>query len=179
MSDHSAYSTLRSATLFLSLTDDDIRDLAAICEPDAFSDGAWIFRAGDRGNAMWIVASGSIDVLLDSARHEPLASLNAFDVLGELSLIEPDLRSAGARARGDVLLYRIDFARFEALRDQLNPAANKLLRALSRLVCHRIRHVNGRIEDVARMSDGLASRQERRKTITEVLSQLWSVSKNG
>lgn len=179
MSEHAAYSTLRSATLFLSLTDDDIRDLAAICEPETYYDGAWIFRAGDRGNAMWIVASGSVDILLDSARHEPLASLKAFDVLGELSLIEPDLRSSGARARGDVVLYRMDFARFEALRDQLNPAANKLLRALSRLVCDRIRHVNGRIEDVARRTDGLASHQARRKTITEVLSQLWSGTKNG
>lgn len=174
MSDKKAYTTLRRAPMFQSLSDDEVRDLASICVADLFCAGAWLFRAGDRGNGMWIIASGGVDILLDGGHDAPLAHLGPSDVLGELSLIEPDLRSASARASADTCAYRIDFAAFAERRDQLDPAATKLLRALSTLVCVRIRHVNARIEGIAKQSDDRVAQLSRKKTITDVLSKLWS-----
>ena len=176
---------LEQVEIFSSLSPDEIDDIAQICAVDQFPAGTWLFHAGDRGACAWIVVSGAIEVVIEGGtRTEQLAVLGPHAVLGELSLIEPDLRTASARALEDTVALRLDYERFTQLRDMMNAASHKLMRELSRIVCLRIRDVNDRIEALS--DSGVAASdpqhsgqpaEERRSTLTNLLKRLWGGSK--
>lgn len=185
MQANDAAAILSEVRLFRSLTPDEIDDIAAICEFEEFAAGSWLFHAGDKGSSMWILIDGAIDVVIEGTReHETLARLRKHNVLGELSLIEPDVRTAAAFAAEPTHALRIDYERFAELRERLNTAAHKVLRELSRVVCLRIRDVNERIEATAARQNAASARAEtdrvdaegasKRKTLTELLQRLWS-----
>lgn len=162
---------LRAVSLFETLSDEELDTIGAIAHFDHFNEGETLFLTGDPGTCMWVVVTGQIDIHFDvEGTDVTLASIVRKGILGELSLIEPQARSASARARTDSVLLRIDYSPFAELRDALHPAPYKLLRELSRLVCIRIRSVNQQIELLSRMRP---STVERRKAITDILTMLW------
>lgn len=180
-----AAAILSEVRLFRSLTPDEIDDIAGICVFEEFPAGTWLFHAGDKGSSMWILIEGAVDVVIEGTReHETLARLRKHNILGELSLIEPDVRTAAAFAAEPTRALRIDYDRFSELRERLNTAAHKVLRELSRVVCLRIRDVNERIEATAARQQAASARAEterlsddsanKRRTLTELLQRLWS-----
>lgn len=169
---------LRAVSLFETLTDKELEDIGAIAAFETFPAGEILFRTGDVGACMWVVVTGQIDVFLEHQTDgDLLASIKRKGIIGELSLIEPQTRSASAVAREESVLLRIDYIPFAELRDELNPAPFKLLRELSRLVCMRIRSVNARIEEVSRAT-AIGDEVQRRSAVTDLLKLLWAPSTN-
>ncbi len=77
--------TLRSISLFSSLSDDDLLDLATLLE---FTDFAWGFpiaQRGDPGSRLYIIISGRVEVIDDDG--VVLAEMGPGDVFGEMSLL--------------------------------------------------------------------------------------------
>ena len=142
-----AVRSFRKVPIFRSLSDDEMYEIVRICHVHMFSPGHTLFRQHEHGASAFIIESGQVEISVENHdRREVIATLGPSDVFGELSLIEPGTRSATAVVSQSVVIYELRGAEFQKLRDALNPAAYKVIRALSRIVCQRLRGVNERIE---------------------------------
>jgi zinc transporter ZupT len=82
--------------------------------------GEILFRAGDPGDALYIVGRGKVEVLTDSPRDPGIAGgaiavLGAGAAFGEMSLLSGEPRTATIRAVEDTDLLQIDKSDFEQL----------------------------------------------------------------
>jgi EmrB/QacA subfamily drug resistance transporter len=71
--------------------------------------GEWLFRQGDDADAMYVVQSGRLDIVVDGA---PVRELGPGAELGELALLTGGRRSAAARARRDSILLSLGRRQF-------------------------------------------------------------------
>jgi CRP-like cAMP-binding protein len=76
--------------------------------------GETIFRAGDPGDALYIVAHGAVEVVNDKG-SQPLAELGNGQAFGEMALLSGGTRTATVRAKIDSHLLVIDKADFDRL----------------------------------------------------------------
>ncbi len=77
--------TLRSISLFSSLSDDDLLDLSTLLEFADFEWGFPIAQRGDPGSRLYIIISGRVEVVDDDG--VVLAEMGPGDVFGEMSLL--------------------------------------------------------------------------------------------
>ncbi|MCB0161108.1 MAG: cyclic nucleotide-binding domain-containing protein [Caldilineaceae bacterium] len=75
----------------------------------SYAPGDVIFRKGDRGNYMYVVMEGEVDIVLDGAH---IRTLEPGAIFGEMSLIDDSPRSADAVARTACVLAPVDERRF-------------------------------------------------------------------
>jgi CRP/FNR family transcriptional regulator, cyclic AMP receptor protein len=95
----------------------------------SFNAGETIFSEGDSGDVMYVIVSGSVDILLHG-RHT--IRLDEGEIFGEMALIEPDhRRTATATAETDVVLANIDRVRFTFLVHESPFFALDVMRTLS------------------------------------------------
>ena len=76
--------------------------------------GEWLFREGDRAEALFVVRAGRLEVV-EEATGAVLRQLGRGDVIGELALLTDSLRSASVRAVRTSDLLEIDRANFDVL----------------------------------------------------------------
>lgn len=91
--------------------------------------GATIFREGDRGNVMFGVISGGVDIFTGNVILEVVGPGMVF---GEMALIDEDVRSASASARTECRLVQIDLAAFERLVANNPEFARRLMKVMAR-----------------------------------------------
>ncbi len=103
----------------------------------SFAQGEIIFREGDPGDCLYIVAEGQADIVVDGLTLE---TVEAGGILGELALIDDRPRSARAVARTDCVLTPITRQHF------LNLVQRTPLFALQvmRVMAERLRRANAR-----------------------------------
>ncbi len=83
--------------------------------------GDWLFHQGDKGDSLYLLVRGRLQVWHESGRHGPLATpqligrITPGDSVGELALLTGTERSAGIRAVRDSSLIRIDRAAFDRI----------------------------------------------------------------
>jgi CRP-like cAMP-binding protein len=132
--------------------------------------GEIIFREGDPGDALYVVAEGSVQVIASGDKPIVLAELGSGAAFGEMALLSGGSRTATVRATKDSELLAIDKADFDRLIADdplLAEQARKLSRdrALSNL---RAGGVNpGRWAQMASESLEHLSRSEERQLLQE------------
>jgi len=104
--------------------------------------GKTIFRLGDPGDALFIVARGAVEVLNDKT-GQTLAELGAGQAFGEMALLSGGTRTATVRAKSDshlLVIGKADFDRLLAEDPFLNEQVRKLshVRAVSNLTVAEI-----------------------------------------
>jgi hypothetical protein len=112
--------------------------------------GQPIFREGDAGSEMYIIETGTVDILRESRGGEPLATLEAGDFFGEMAVLEDQPRFATATARTAVRLLRIDRAAFGDVLSQNVEIAIRIMRKLTarlRRAEQRAGDAHGALED--------------------------------
>jgi CRP/FNR family cyclic AMP-dependent transcriptional regulator len=77
-----------------------------------FPAGAVIIKEGDEGNHMYVVLEGELVI---SLKNKILASSLPGEVVGEMALINSDIRSATVIAKTDCRLVLIDQTSFKSL----------------------------------------------------------------
>jgi predicted component of type VI protein secretion system len=93
--------------------------------------GQAIFREGDAGSEMYIIESGSVEIVRAARPNDPLATLEAGDFFGEMSILEDQPRFASAVARNNCRLLRIDRAAFGDVLAQNVEIAIRIMRKLT------------------------------------------------
>jgi predicted acylesterase/phospholipase RssA/CRP-like cAMP-binding protein len=122
---------LSEVPLFVAAGPEVIARMAERSERVRLAAGEWLFRAGDPADALYVVASGRIEAVLDDDGHSVMRTLARGDVIGELALLTGAPRSASVRARRDAELVRLAGADLAALLREQPEAALALTRALS------------------------------------------------
>jgi CRP-like cAMP-binding protein len=132
--------TLAKIELFADLEKDDLARLAQSAVVRDFKQGDVIVRENEAGVALYIIASGGVEVVknLGAANEQVLGTLNAGTFFGEMSLFDNHVRSASVRAAGDCQCYVITKWDFNAEMSQNVHIAIAMLAVLSR----RIRSLN-------------------------------------
>ena len=100
-----------------------------------FKAGETIFKAGESGKAMFIVKSGSVDLLVGNRVVENVGEDGIF---GEMSLIEHSKRSATAIAKTDCELKVIEESEFLFMVRETPFLSLKVMRTLA----NRLRAMN-------------------------------------
>jgi CRP-like cAMP-binding protein len=158
MGDDPTLALLRRCPLFTDAEPDDLREVARHVRRRRFRRGEVIFHAGDPGDALHVVASGSVKIVLSSEIGEEaiIATLHPGDFFGELSLLDGAPRSATAaavEATETVSLPRQTFLEEIGRRPSLR---DSLLRSLA----EELRRLTGHVEELhfLDLSGRLASR---------------------
>jgi signal transduction histidine kinase len=99
MSNALVHDVLRRVPLFKALTDAELTSLAEASVQRPFAAGQLIFRQGDRGDALYVVLTGSVRLFkTEDGREFELGIERAGDFFGEMSLFDGAPRSASAMA---------------------------------------------------------------------------------
>lgn len=101
---------LAGVPLFERLDEEERSLLAAQLEDVSFAPGALVFKRGDPGDAIFIVASGEVEIFVEDTTGQRIVFETAKpgDFFGELSLLDGDPRSASAVAIAQTSALRID-----------------------------------------------------------------------
>jgi CRP-like cAMP-binding protein len=129
------------------LAAEDVAALGRLATRRGAARGARLFHQGQRGDALFVVAHGSVHVVLTNVNGDEatIAVLGPGDALGELSLLDGLPRSASAvvAERSELLvIQRGDFVAWLGARPQ---AALALLR----LLCARLRATDEALAEMA------------------------------
>ena len=152
--------TLRHVPLFESLDDKAARELCELLEPLDFKAKTVLFRAGDVGDAMYLIERGKVRICVQTkdGLEVTLAELGRGDFFGEMALLDGERRSADAVVAADArlaLLSREHFLTFvrnapEVALEMLTALANRLRRTDELLRHSATRNVN--VEDAAHLT---------------------------
>jgi CRP/FNR family cyclic AMP-dependent transcriptional regulator len=128
-----ASSLLRSIPMFEDLGDEDLLALSGSLETRSFKAGSTIFKQDDAGNAMYIVASGDVNIYLpgEASRRISLKDIARGEYFGELALFDEKPRSASALATTDTVLLELDHDHLVTYLEHRPRAAMILLRTMS------------------------------------------------
>lgn len=107
-------------------------------DAEAYAAGQVVFRGGEAGDAMYGVRAGEVAIMLGGTEVEVVGPGGFF---GEMALIDHGPRSAGAVAKTDAHLVRIDERRFQFMVQQTPFFALEVMRTIVR----RLREMNARL----------------------------------
>jgi len=151
---------LRQVPLFESLDEEAAKELSGLLETLDCEAPKVLFRAGDAGDAMYIIERGKVRISVEATdgRELTLTELGQGDFFGELTLLDRQPRSANATVSEEsrlAVLSREHFLSF--MRSKPNVALEMLtalahrLRRTDELLRHSVtRNVN--VEEAARLT---------------------------
>src|SRR5436190_6062648 len=154
---------IRSVPLFASLDDAAAGELRDLLRKRHEAAGTALFRAGDKGDAMYLIESGRIRISVsdEDKKEIVLAELARGDFFGEMAIIDGKQRSADAGVIEEArlaVLSREDFLRF--IRNNPTVALEMLSATFSRL-----RHTDRMLQQ--RVSRNVNEEQDKRMTISD------------
>lgn len=159
---------IRSVPLFGSLNDDAAHELLTLLKSRSVAAGTSLFRAGELGDAMYLIQSGRVRIAVHDAEGKEivLAELAQGDFFGEMSIIDGKQRSADAAVIEDAhlsVLSRENFLRF------INTNPGVALEMLS-AVFQRLRHTDRMLQQ--RVSRNVNEEEEKRMTVADRAADL-------
>jgi CRP/FNR family transcriptional regulator, cyclic AMP receptor protein len=152
--------TLRQVPLFESLDDEAAGELCHLLESLDCKAGTFLFRAGDEGNAMYLIERGKVRICVQTVdgREVTLTEFDRGDFFGEMVLLDGQRRSADALVAEDArlaVLSRDHFLSFmrsnpNVALEMLTALANRLRRTDELLRHSATRNVN--VEEAAQLT---------------------------
>lgn len=139
---------LKEVPFFQSMTVDQLKVLANVCEEELFEEDARIFNEGDAGGALFVVVSGKVAIEQEKRKGSfaRLGTIEAHSYFGEMNLFDNSQRSATAIALQDTLTLRLRREPLIALARQHPDLSLKLINVLSQ----RLREANDRVAELTR-----------------------------
>ena len=133
---------LRSVAIFGDTPENLLVDIARLARVVNLKIGETFINKGEIGSCMYIIVEGRVRV------HDGdlfLAEMGARDFVGELSLLDPEPRSASVTATEATQLLTLDHDAFFELMSDSPEVAQRTLSAL----CRRIRNQNALLAEIA------------------------------
>jgi CRP/FNR family transcriptional regulator, cyclic AMP receptor protein len=96
---------LKSSSIFVETPEQDLLELAELLEEEFFEPGLTLFSKGDPGNCMYFIYTGKVRI--HDGEHT-LAVLGENEILGELSVLDAETRSASATTQEDCILLKLE-----------------------------------------------------------------------
>ncbi len=142
---------LSETKMFLRLSESDLSELATMMVIKKYDAGAEIFREGDPGGTMFIVASGSVEVQKLRSHGSGRVVIARFEragVIGEMSLVDHMPRSATVVAVIPTVAYEFSKSAFKEMLANQKDLSIEVLKGLAHLLSMRLRNTSGWFADV-------------------------------
>jgi len=154
---------IRSVPLFASLNDDAATELRSLLRNRDAKAGATLFRAGDMGDAMYLIESGRVRISVadEEQKQIVLAELARGDFFGEMAIIDGKQRSADANIVEDARLAVLSRDNFLGFVSNNPTVALEMLSA----TFSRLRRTDKMLQQ--RVSRNVNEEQDKRMTIAD------------
>ena len=126
---------LKSIDLFSKIPESDLLILAMEFETVRFKANTVVMTQGDMGDSMYILASGEVNVDVDTQR---VATLKDKNIFGELAIFDPEPRSATITTTKDTVLFTI---KSDVMYDLISRYPN-VSRGIIKILSKRVREKN-------------------------------------
>jgi CRP-like cAMP-binding protein len=142
---------LVATPLFGGVSDASLDILISMLDERRFDLGDSIVAEGEPGRSMYIVHSGKLVVskIGESGRVIRMSHLGLGDFFGEMTLIEPQNRSATVVAETPTVLYELTARNLYAYYKADIHAYVIVMQNINRELCRRLRRADNRIAEVA------------------------------
>jgi CRP/FNR family transcriptional regulator len=160
------YAILSGAEFFRGISERSLRSLAAACIPKRLARRALLFREGQEGDSLYILAEGSVQLFksAEDGREVVLRTLKPGEIFGEVALFETRRYPASAVALAASVLLRLTRLQVDCLLAEPEFRADfiAMLMRKQRYLAERILYLSTReVED--RFFDFLAEQYGRRE----------------
>jgi CRP/FNR family transcriptional regulator len=147
MSQEDKSPVLRQSTIFSSLNEGDLAELAGLAAERRFQPGEFIFWEGDQPDRFYMVTEGRVKILKHSSlgKEFVIAYFGPGEMFGEVAVFESNSYPGSAQVVADTRVLEIrgdDFRSFLAGRPDL---ALRIIQILA----GRLRDAQGRLRDLA------------------------------
>jgi CRP/FNR family transcriptional regulator, cyclic AMP receptor protein len=160
-----ALAILEKSKLFEGAPIGALDDVSRRMEPRRFNPGEVLCRQGSRGDDLYILADGEVEVTIstDEGHGEVVATLGAGDVFGMASLLQDRPRIASCIARAPVLALRMERAQCLDLVLADIRAGSVLRTAMIRALADQLAYANAQFAQLS---------LERKRKTAELLARL-------
>lgn len=112
---YTEYNFLKSLKILSDLTPKETQSLIESMDAVHLEKDEFLFHEGDKGDAAYIIRNGRIRVIKESAGDTLLAVLKPGDLIGEMSLLHSQPRTAGAAAAEKAEILRLHHDIFQEI----------------------------------------------------------------
>ncbi len=139
-----ALAAMRAVPLLADLSERQLGKVFRLMHERVYEPGEKVFREGDVGAGVYIITSGSVNIVIRVAEgsEKVIASLHNGQFFGEMALLEEVPRSATCVATEKTHLLGFFEPDLELLIDRDARLGSKILRNLARLMAARVRAMN-------------------------------------
>ncbi|MGC4037421.1 MAG: cyclic nucleotide-binding domain-containing protein [Chitinophagaceae bacterium] len=123
---------LKNSEIFTNCKEQDLVEIASICEENYVDAGITLFHKGDAGHCMYFIYSGKVSI--HDQQHQ-FAELSENEIFGELSLLDSEARSASATTTSECVLLKIEQEHFY----DVVATNTDILKGIMRTLCKRLR----------------------------------------
>ena len=140
---------LKEVPFFQSMSLDQLKMLAGVCEEISYSTEAHVYHEGDPGGSLYMVIAGQVAIEREGKRKGSsarLQTINAHSYFGEMNLFDNSPRDTYAITTQETRLLRLRREPLIALSRQSPDLSLELINVLSK----RLREANDRVADLTR-----------------------------
>jgi len=130
--------------LVVGLSDEAIKEIADLAEIKTMLPNELLIHQGEKSSDLYVILDGRVKVITSQGDH--LADAGPGSVLGEVSLIDDQPRSADAICIGTMRVARVPSKQLRSLMNSKREMGFVVLANLARVLCTRLRTASIRIE---------------------------------
>ena len=148
---------LKQHPLLARLSLEQVLRFASAGALESFPAGENIVVEGTLGDALYLILAGAATVHVGSTDTRPLATLVPGEFFGEMSLVEPAVRSATVHATEPTEVFRVPHFALAKLLEDDPVVLHLVLVTIIRVLSQRLRDTNSLVGSVEKLSEWLAS----------------------
>jgi CRP/FNR family transcriptional regulator, cyclic AMP receptor protein len=151
MNEQIDYLRLRPLNIFRDLDNNELETVCKYFFVKKVDKGFFLFAEGMPGELLYIILSGQVEIIKKTTDNKKivLAEMGPNDIIGEMSLIDSEPRSATCRASENSVMLGITKKSFIEMLDANPRIAAKMLMNLLRIMSRRLRATTDKkIEEV-------------------------------